>query len=76
LAVGSGQGPGSGSIVGKFSNSKYLIVPKKRDTLFRECQNIPDRKGEQPKITWLLSIKDGHQGKGKALNEGLISKGY
>jgi len=26
-----------------------LIFPKKRDNLFSRCQNIPDRKGEQPK---------------------------
>jgi len=53
-----------GNIGGKFSNNKYLMFPKKRDSLFSECKNIPDRKGEQPKRgvfdARLLYIKDGH----------------
>jgi len=62
-------------IGGIISNSKYLMFPKKRDNLFSRCQNIPVRKGEQPNAR-LLSIKDGYQGNCKALNEGLIPKGY
>jgi len=69
----------SGIIGRKFSNGKYLMFPKKRDNLWSRCQNIPDRKGEQPKRgvfdARLLSIKDGHQGNWKVLNEGLIPKG-
>jgi len=65
LAVGSGQGPGSGIFGGKISNSKYLMFPKKRDNLFGRRHNIPDRKG---------TTKEGHLKYSITVNKWMIAK--
>jgi len=62
-------------IGGKFSNSKYFMFTKKRDNLFsRYVKTFLAEKGVFD--ARLLSIKDGHEGDCKTLNEGLIPKGY
>jgi len=79
-SVGSGQVPGSWIIGGKFSNSKYLIFPKKKRQAVCRCHNIPDRKGrtKEGRLWYPITINKRVIIK-ETVNEGLmalIPKGY